>query len=140
MRKPLLIFDAAVTAMWLAACSGEQLGLPNSNNFAIGRDPSAPVIQDVSEIGVCATHIISVEQDPDGSATITYRGRPGDQVTYSLQYSDGSEATLSSRSPESMVQDAHVSPEQTRNLIGITASATSDVGTPNSCSVDWVHQ
>ncbi|WJZ01876.1 hypothetical protein [Corynebacterium freiburgense] len=120
----------------ITSCSANNVPLPNANDLFLGRDPDQPVIKDVSELGICSPYIVSLEYQTDGSAKLIYRGQPGDEVNYTLRYTDRGEEERQANEQQKLVKITTLSPEETKNLRQVQVAATGDIGVPNSCVIE----
>lgn len=93
------------------------------------------MIKEVDHTGHCASTVIKFEETGD-SANLTYYGQPGDRVTYTFTYADGTETEREAENNDAMTKIVQLSAEEIRDLTRITASATGQVGIANSCVIE----
>lgn len=119
----------------LAACTTDSTSLPKPDDLFLGRNPNEPVIKEVDHTGHCASTVIKFEEAGD-SANLTYYGQPGDRVTYTFQYADGTETEREAENSDAMTKILQLNAEEIQDLTRITASATGQVGIASSCVIE----
>ncbi|MDO5077208.1 hypothetical protein [Corynebacterium sp.] len=135
MNRCLPCVLAALLCTLAAGCSAQQPELPSKEDLLFGRNPDEPVIKDVDDTGHCSPAVVSFEHGSD-SSTLTYRGQPGDHVTYTLHYEDGMQHEREAEHDDEMVKVLHLSPTDTAGLARVDAAATGAVGAANSCVIE----
>lgn len=130
------IYIALFAVFAATSCTANDAPLPEASDLFLGRDPDQPIIKGVSELGICAPYIVSLEHQANGSAKLIYRGQPGDEITYTLRYTDREEQQRPAKEEQKLVKMTPLTLEETKNLQQVRVAATGGIGVLNSCVIE----